>query len=103
MYTYTSRPAGQGINSHLELFFEESKDGAGDDAADAAAVDAQHGDDVPVGRRRRPGRQKRGGRDAAEHRVQGQGPAAAVVLRDVHRRHGLFLRLACALKLQLTP
>lgn len=39
---------------YLELFFEEGEDGAGDDATDAAAVDAENGDDAPVGRRGRP-------------------------------------------------
>ena len=36
----------------LELGLEAGEDGGGDEAADAAAVDAQHGDEPPLRRRR---------------------------------------------------
>lgn len=85
---------------NLQLFLEEAEDGARDDPAHATAVDAQHGDDAPVGRRRRLGRaQRRRRRAAAErpprHRVQrqaGAGAAGAGELPSIHRRHGRHVR-----------
>jgi len=80
-------------NPHLQLFLEEAEDGARDDPTDAASIDAQHGYDVPVSRRRRLGRGQRRRLDAAEHRlrrrVQRQaGPiGAAIRSGSVHRRH----------------
>lgn len=61
--------------SYLELGLEGGDDCGRDEAADAATVDAQHGDEPPLRRRRGQGRRVRGGGG-------GGGGAGAVAAHD---------------------
>ena len=82
-------------NPDLQLFLEEAEDGAWDDPAHAAAVDAQHGDDAPVGRWRRLGRAQRRGaaaerplRNRVERQAGAGGGPVGAELPSIHWRHG---------------